>query len=166
MSKTLDLQALPEAQWINCDIRTFDMTVLGKFGVIMADPPWEIHQDLPYGTMADDEMRKLNIGVLQDDGVIFLWVTGAPHPALRGRACVCSVESALLLPPVGCCGMPIMSCEVFEGLMPKMSATCGPASCCGLARLMCIPASTEVEETTHLLVSKARITSHSFMLCV
>lgn len=37
---------------------------------------WEIHQDLPYGTMADDEMRKMNIGVLQDDGVIFLWVTG------------------------------------------------------------------------------------------
>jgi len=54
------------------------MNVLGKFGVIMADPPWEIHQDLPYGTMADDEMRKMNIKVLQDDGVIFLWVTGAP----------------------------------------------------------------------------------------
>ncbi len=33
-------------------------------------------QDLPYGTMSDDEMRKMNIGVLQDDGVIFLWVTG------------------------------------------------------------------------------------------
>ena len=36
----------------------------------------EIHQDLPYGTMADDEMRRLNIGALQDEGVIFLWVTG------------------------------------------------------------------------------------------
>lgn len=33
-----------ETQWINCDVRSFDMTVLGKFGVIMADPPWEIHQ--------------------------------------------------------------------------------------------------------------------------
>lgn len=71
------LQALGQPQWITCDIRTFDMSVLGKFGVIMADPPWEIHQDLPYGTMADDEMRKMNIKVLQDDGVIFLWVTGA-----------------------------------------------------------------------------------------
>ena len=70
------LQALGQPQWITCDIRTFDMSVLGKFGVIMADPPWEIHQDLPYGTMADDEMRKMNIKVLQDDGVIFLWVTG------------------------------------------------------------------------------------------
>lgn len=115
---------MPEPQWLKIDVRTFDMTVLGKFGVIMADPPvrpcyscllvsispslvahcssekavktvnwtltacqgnstlkkpelqWEIHQDLPYGTMSDDEMRKMNIGVLQDDGVIFLWVTG------------------------------------------------------------------------------------------
>ncbi len=37
-------QALPEPQWLNCDVRTFDMSVLGKFGVIMTDPPWEIHQ--------------------------------------------------------------------------------------------------------------------------
>ncbi|CAK0783651.1 hypothetical protein CVIRNUC_006850 [Coccomyxa viridis] len=80
------LAALPEAQWINCDVRTFDMTVLGKFGVIMADPPWEIHQDLPYGTMADDEMRKMNIGTLQDDGVIFLWVTGRAMEL--GRECL------------------------------------------------------------------------------
>ncbi|MEW5313584.1 MAG: hypothetical protein WDW38_005141 [Sanguina aurantia] len=70
------LAALPDPQWVNCDVRTFDMNVLGKFGVIMTDPPWEIHQDLPYGTMADDEMRNLNIGCLQDDGVIFVWVTG------------------------------------------------------------------------------------------
>ena len=38
------LQALPEPQWLNCDVRTFDMSTLGKFGVIMTDPPWEIHQ--------------------------------------------------------------------------------------------------------------------------
>ena len=54
------------------------MKVLGKFGVIMSDPPWEIHQDLPYGTMADDEMRKMQVAELQDDGVMFLWVTGGP----------------------------------------------------------------------------------------
>lgn len=35
-----------------------------------------VAQDLPYGTMGDDEMRNLNIGCLQDDGLIFLWVTG------------------------------------------------------------------------------------------
>ena len=55
--------------------------MLGKFGVIMADPPWEIHQDLPYGTMADEEMRRMGLGALQDEGVIFLWVTGAQAPA-------------------------------------------------------------------------------------
>lgn len=25
------------------------MTVLGKFAVVMADPPWDIHMELPYG---------------------------------------------------------------------------------------------------------------------
>lgn len=36
----------------------------------------QIHQDLPYGTMEDHEMLEMNIDCLQDDGVIFLWVTG------------------------------------------------------------------------------------------
>ena len=61
--------------------KTLRAQVLGKFGVIMADPPWEIHQDLPYGTMADEEMRRMGLGALQDEGVIFLWVTGALAPA-------------------------------------------------------------------------------------
>ena len=25
------------------------MSILGKFAVIMADPPWDIHMELPYG---------------------------------------------------------------------------------------------------------------------
>lgn len=36
-------------QWINCDLRYFDMSILGKFSVVMADPPWDIHMELPYG---------------------------------------------------------------------------------------------------------------------
>lgn len=28
-------------QWIDCDLRKLDVTVLGKFDVIMADPPWD-----------------------------------------------------------------------------------------------------------------------------
>jgi len=80
------LKALKEPQWISCDIRNFDMRILGKFGVIMTDPPWEIHQDLPYGTMMDDEMRRLNIGCLQDEGVIFVWVTGRAMEL--GRECL------------------------------------------------------------------------------
>jgi N6-adenosine-specific RNA methylase IME4 len=31
----------------------------------MADPPWDIHMELPYGTMSDDEMRRLPIPSLQ-----------------------------------------------------------------------------------------------------
>lgn len=64
------------SQWINCDIRHFDLTVLGKFQVIMADPPWDIHMDLPYGTLSDEEMKNIKVSELQTDGVIFLWVTG------------------------------------------------------------------------------------------
>jgi mRNA (2'-O-methyladenosine-N6-)-methyltransferase len=73
-------------QWIQCDLRHFDVTVLGKFSVVMADPPWDIHMELPYGTMSDDEMRALNIPCLQDEGLIFLWVTGRAMEL--GRECL------------------------------------------------------------------------------
>ncbi|KAJ3090068.1 N6-adenosine-methyltransferase subunit mettl3, partial [Quaeritorhiza haematococci] len=63
-------------QWIQCDVRKFDLKVLGKFSVIMADPPWDIHMSLPYGTMTDDEMKQMPIAELQDEGFLFLWVTG------------------------------------------------------------------------------------------
>lgn len=33
-------------QWLNCDLRRFDYSVLGKFHVIMADPPWDIHMSV------------------------------------------------------------------------------------------------------------------------
>nr|GMC99910.1 N6-adenosine-methyltransferase MT-A70-like [Ipomoea batatas] len=77
---------LGEPQWINCDIRSFRMDILGQFGIIMADPPWDIHMELPYGTMADDEMRTLNVPALQTDGMIFLWVTGRAMEL--GRECL------------------------------------------------------------------------------
>ena len=73
-------------QWVNCDLRYLDMSVLGKFAVVMADPPWDIHMELPYGTMSDEEMRALNIPVLQDDGYIFIWVTGRAMEL--GRECL------------------------------------------------------------------------------
>ena len=55
-------------QWVQCDLRNLDLPVLGKFSVVMADPPWDIHMELPYGTMSDDEMRKLPVPILQDEG--------------------------------------------------------------------------------------------------
>jgi len=33
-------------QWLNCDLRRFDYSVLGKFHVILADPPWDIHMSV------------------------------------------------------------------------------------------------------------------------
>lgn len=85
--KTIDPAAkLDPPQWIQCDLRFLDMTVLGKFAVIMADPPWDIHMELPYGTMSDDEMRQLGVPALQDDGLIFLWVTGRAMEL--GRECL------------------------------------------------------------------------------
>ncbi|KIJ70592.1 hypothetical protein HYDPIDRAFT_105327 [Hydnomerulius pinastri MD-312] len=80
-----DMQMLPP-QWINCDLRRFDYSVLGKFHVIMADPPWDIHMSLPYGTMTDDEMRAMPIPALQDEGLLFLWVTGRAMEV--GRECL------------------------------------------------------------------------------
>ncbi|XP_053213405.1 N6-adenosine-methyltransferase subunit METTL3-like [Panonychus citri] len=77
---------LRNPQWIQCDLRTFDVSILGKFDVIMADPPWDIHMDLPYGTMSDEEMRQLNIPCLQDKGLLFLWVTGRAMEL--GRECL------------------------------------------------------------------------------
>uniref|UniRef100_A0A672LM04 mRNA m(6)A methyltransferase n=1 Tax=Sinocyclocheilus grahami TaxID=75366 RepID=A0A672LM04_SINGR len=74
------------SQWICCDIRYLDESILGKFAVVMADPPWDIHMELPYGTLTDDEMRKLNIPILQDDGFLFLWVTGRAMEL--GRECL------------------------------------------------------------------------------
>lgn len=67
---------LQEAQWIDCDLKNFDYSMLGKFDIILADPPWDIHMSLPYGTMSDDDMRSMPVPVLQDEGLIFLWTTG------------------------------------------------------------------------------------------
>ena len=83
---TLPRSKLTPPQWVCCDLRFFDMSCMGKFAVIMADPPWDIHMELPYGTMGDDEMRQLNIPALQDDGYIFLWVTGRAMEL--GRECL------------------------------------------------------------------------------
>jgi mRNA m6A methyltransferase catalytic subunit len=100
-------------------VRKFDYSVLGKFHVIMADPPWDIHMSvcniyfkirssanhviqLPYGTMTDDEMRAMPIPILQDEGLLFLWVTGRAmeigRECLRVWGCVASSNR---LCPVG-----------------------------------------------------------------
>ena len=61
----LETLKLVPPQWVQCDLRNFQLDVLGKFSVVMADPPWDIHMELPYGTMSDDEMRHLPVTTLQ-----------------------------------------------------------------------------------------------------
>eukprot|EP00828_Plagiopyla_frontata_P028194 TRINITY_DN3651_c0_g1_i1.p1 TRINITY_DN3651_c0_g1~~TRINITY_DN3651_c0_g1_i1.p1 ORF type:complete len:354 (-),score=51.42 TRINITY_DN3651_c0_g1_i1:142-1203(-) len=77
---------LEEPQWVECDLRTLDFRVLGAFDVIMADPPWDIHMSLPYGTLKDKEMKALRMDLLQEEGLIFLWVTGRAMEL--GRECL------------------------------------------------------------------------------
>ena len=73
---------VPDAQWIDCDLHTFDLSTLGKFDVVMLDPPWDIHMScvsansLPYGTMSDSDLFALDVPSLQEEGLAFLWVTG------------------------------------------------------------------------------------------
>ena len=38
------VRPLHPCQWVNLDVRTLDPAVFGTFGVLMADPPWFIHQ--------------------------------------------------------------------------------------------------------------------------
>ncbi|TNY18222.1 MT-A70-domain-containing protein [Rhodotorula diobovata] len=74
-------------QWINADLRALDISVLGKYDVVVADPPWAIHQELPYGTLTDDEMMRMPVGEMQDEGgLLFLWVTGRAMEL--GRECL------------------------------------------------------------------------------
>lgn len=70
----------PPAQWINCDVRDFDLgPVLGEglWDVVMLDPPWDIHMSLPYGVLSDAQLLDLQLGKLQrPGGLLFIWVTG------------------------------------------------------------------------------------------
>jgi len=84
--RTEESTKLVPPQWVQCDLRNLKFEVLGKFSVLMADPPWDIHMELPYGTMSDDEMRRLPVRELQDEGLIFLWVTGRAMEL--GRECL------------------------------------------------------------------------------
>jgi mRNA m6A methyltransferase catalytic subunit len=68
--------APPGSQWIRADVRQLDMSQFkNRVAAVLMDPPWDIHMELDYGTMTDDEMRNLQIGDIHDGGFIFLWAT-------------------------------------------------------------------------------------------
>lgn len=60
---------------INADVRSLNFKIFHNLvDVVMADPPWNIHMELPYGTLQDHEMRSLPWEDIHDNGVLFLWV--------------------------------------------------------------------------------------------
>ena len=65
--------------WIQSDVRTFPFHTIFEginVGAVLIDPPWDIHMELSYGTLTDDEMRSLDIPSIQPhSGFIFVWAT-------------------------------------------------------------------------------------------
>lgn len=81
------IDEVSKGQWISCDVRKLDFNIFNPhITVVMADPPWDIHMDLPYGTMKDSEMRNLKVQNIHDEGLLFLWVTGRTLEV--GRECM------------------------------------------------------------------------------
>lgn len=46
------------ASWISCDVRKFDLDVLGTFDVIMADPPWVSSAHVQTREVGDPELTR------------------------------------------------------------------------------------------------------------
>lgn len=83
----LPIDEVSKGQWICCDVRKLDFSIFNPYvSVVMADPPWDIHMDLPYGTMKDSEMKNLKVQNIQNEGLLFLWVTGRTLEV--GRECM------------------------------------------------------------------------------
>ena len=81
--------------------------MIGKFTVIMADPPWDIHMELPYGTMTDDEMRNMGVETVQVSVprtwfrrvATLLYLSGIGIQALSSpSSAVCTSSSDFLVP--------------------------------------------------------------------
>ena len=65
--------------WIRCDIRKFPLVKVfsDQVSAILLDPPWDIHMELSYGTLSDDELRALPIQDIHASvgGFAFIWAT-------------------------------------------------------------------------------------------
>lgn len=82
--------------YINCDLRYFNFDALGKFDIIIIDPPWRIRGGehvsdektmfnnnkfyLQYNTLSNREIIDIDIGILSDYGCCFLWAINSQLP--------------------------------------------------------------------------------------
>jgi N6-adenosine-specific RNA methylase IME4 len=89
-SSTYQLRKYRDGTYINCDLRYFNLSSLGKFDMVLIDPPWRIgggqrHGEqsavfsncnfkLQYNTMSNEEIMDLDVESLSDQGFCFLWV--------------------------------------------------------------------------------------------
>lgn len=92
-NEVLQKRATP-AMWIQCDLKTYDLSTLGKFDVILIDPPLpeyyrrakNLGVDLtPFTPWTFEEIENLRIDLLADNCCfLFVWV-GAGEGLDKGR---------------------------------------------------------------------------------
>ena len=92
-NEVLQKRATP-SMWIQCDLKKFDLSVLGKFDVILIDPPlpeyYRRAQNLgvdlsPFKPWTFEEIQNLRVDLLADTCCfLFLWV-GAGEGLDKGR---------------------------------------------------------------------------------
>ena len=92
-NEVLKIRATPP-MWLKCDLKTFDLSTLGKFDVILIDPPLpEYYQraksfglDLaPFEPWTFDEIQNLRVDLIADNCCfLFLWV-GSGEGLDKGR---------------------------------------------------------------------------------
>ena len=92
-NEVLKKRATP-AMWLKCDLKTFDLSTLGKFDVILIDPPLPEYYrraksfgvDLaPFEPWTFDEIQNLRVDLIADNCCfLFLWV-GSNEGLDKGR---------------------------------------------------------------------------------
>ena len=92
-NEVLKKRATP-AMWLKCDLKTFDLSSLGKFDVILIDPPLPEYYrraksfgvDLaPFEPWTFDEIQNLRVDLIADNCCfLFLWV-GSSEGLDKGR---------------------------------------------------------------------------------
>ena len=74
---------------IRADVRLFDWEALGsavQFDVILMDPPWQLATSAPtrgvalgYSQLRDDDIARIPVPKLQENGLLFIWVINARY---------------------------------------------------------------------------------------
>ena len=92
-NEVLKMRATPP-MWLKCDLKTFDLSTLGKFDVILIDPPLPEYYrraksfgvDLaPFEPWSFDEIQNLRVDLIADNCCfLFLWV-GSNEGLDKGR---------------------------------------------------------------------------------